>query len=149
MLTLIEGAYLAIEYKLHSKPRLLVTQLSDVVTYDAFYATYKAILAEAGDWAQILEISLIPASVTIQITPQALRDLAERLSTALAERELTMKTAFIAPSDAHYGLASVYRAQAAFNGTIDITVLRDAQEGLRWLGIDSAVAGHYLPAAFG
>ena len=48
-----------------------------------------------------------------------------------------MKTAFIAASDPHYGLAPIYRAQAAFTGVMEITVLRNLDEGLQWLGIDS------------
>ena len=128
---------MSILYELNFKERLLVTRLAETVTYDEFYATYKAILAATPDWDKIHELSLISDGTHIEITPQELRDLAERLSNGLSERNLTMKTAFIAASDPHYGLASIYRAQAAFTGVMEITVLRNLDEGLQWLGIDS------------
>ena len=52
------------------------------------------------------------------------------------------------PSDTNYGLASVYRAQAAFNGVMDLNVLRDAQQAVEWLGIDSAMLTQILPPDF-
>ena len=137
-----------ITYSLYADRRLLVTALAGRVGYDEFYATYKAIMADTTEWSEILEFSLIPSSVALDITPSDLRDLAERLSTALSERGSRMKTAFVVPSDTNYGLASVYRAQAAFNGVMDLNVLRDPQQAVEWLGIDSAMLTQILPPDF-
>ena len=139
---------MAITYDLYKSRHLLVTKLEDIVCYDEFYNTYKAILTDTSEWPEIFEISLIPTSVEIRITPQGLRDLAERLASALAERNTHLKTAFIAPSDTSYGLASVYRAQAAYSGRIEINILRAAPDAFGWLGIDSALMEAILPKEF-
>ncbi len=114
---------------------MFVTRYYGVVTDAQFRDAYARIRPENPGWMQFNEIADMRAMTSFAVEHSVLRNEAELTGRYLAEADVRVRCAVVAPEDLPFALSRVYGAHADFAGREEVHVFRDAGSAADWLCI--------------
>ncbi|MGI9591984.1 MAG: STAS/SEC14 domain-containing protein [Myxococcota bacterium] len=123
-----------IEHEFDARRRLLCVRMLGVVTDDDVLDYAEAITADESRGPEYDELIDLRKLETPAASTDTLRRVADIFRKYERQPEL-VKVAFIAASDAAYGIARMYQAFRA-ESSADMRVFREADEARRWLGLE-------------
>lgn len=124
-----------IDYTLCRDDHLYVTRFLGSVTVDEVQSTYAKIFTAVCRWPKVIEVTDLSAQDTGGLTASIVGDMAERISGMVTAHGLSGECAIIAPTDAQYGLASVFYGRASFAGRGNISVVRSHCDAAELIGV--------------
>ena len=123
-----------IEHEFDARRRLLRVRMLGVVTDDDVLDYAEAITGDDSRGPEYDELIDLRELETPAASTDTLRRVADIFRKYERQPEL-VKVAFIAASDAAYGIARMYQAFRA-ESAADMRVFRHANEARRWLGLE-------------
>ncbi len=114
---------------------LFVTRFSGVVTDEQFRDAYARIRPASPDWLPLDEIADMRAMTSFSVAHSVLQKEAEFTGRCLAEADVHVRCAVVAPEDLPFALSRVYGAHADFAGREEVQVFRDSESAADWLGV--------------
>ena len=126
-----------IDYTLCRDDHLCVTRFLGAVTVDEVQSTYRRIFATVSSWPRVIEITDLSAQDTDGLTASMVGDMAERISGLVTQHGMSGECAIIAPTDAQYGLASIFYGRASFAGRGNISVVRSHSDAAAFVGVSA------------
>jgi len=114
---------------------LFVTRYRGTVSDADFRGTYARIRPSNPAWLRLDELADMRAMTRFAVAHTTLRSEAELAGRYLAEADVHVRCAVVAPEDLPFALSRVYGAHADFAGQEDVNVFRDRDSAGDWLGV--------------
>jgi hypothetical protein len=126
---------MTVEYSFFEELKLVWVKISDSVTFDQMVANLKSLSRDPRYRPPMNKVVDLRKCRDYALSRQEAENFAglnRELSTAFADE----KCAIVAPGDLEYGMSRVHEMYTTGSG-LDITVFRQLQDALDWLGIDA------------